>query len=199
MSYYHYCSTEAFFHIVKNKSIWLSSLTSSNDSLEGKWVANVLSVMCDENGVPPSDRDALLGMVSLAEGLIDCLGFCMSEVDDALSQWRGYADDGAGVSIKLSPEFIERFKGEISKLEVSLQRVVYSPREQRERIRPSFDKITHLISQGALRPPLRGTILSQKPDEQFDQGEGRLWGKERGTLRRVNGLALFCPEEPGVQ
>ena len=34
---YHYCSNEAFCSILKSKSLWLSSLSLSNDKMEGHW------------------------------------------------------------------------------------------------------------------------------------------------------------------
>ncbi len=40
---YHYCSTDTFFNIVKNRSLWLSSLAQSNDYMEGKLVAQAIT------------------------------------------------------------------------------------------------------------------------------------------------------------
>ena len=35
---YHYCSLAAFLSIVKNKSIWLSDISKSNDRQELSWL-----------------------------------------------------------------------------------------------------------------------------------------------------------------
>ena len=42
---YHYCSAENFYNIMKNKSIWLSEMTKSNDSGEMLW----LQKQCEKN------------------------------------------------------------------------------------------------------------------------------------------------------
>ncbi|MEY9098916.1 hypothetical protein ABIA24_001825 [Sinorhizobium fredii] len=179
MAYYHYCSTEAFFQIAKNKSIWLSSLTASNDSLEGKWFRNVLGGLCDEKGVQTSDKHALLEMSGAVESITDCLGFCMSEVDDALSQWRGYADDGAGVSIGFADDFIETYKEKTpTARDIYLQRVVYRPEDQRDLMLPTFEQMLELIADGALKRPARGTILYQKSEEEYS--------KEMAVFRKKN-------------
>ena len=36
----------------------------------------------------------------------DVYCFCMSELPDSLGQWRAYADDGRGVAIGFSREFL---------------------------------------------------------------------------------------------
>ncbi len=38
MILYHYCSNEAFRSIIDKKAIWLSSLSLTNDPMEGKWL-----------------------------------------------------------------------------------------------------------------------------------------------------------------
>ena len=45
MILYHYCSNIAFHSIIENRRIWLSSLSLSNDSMEGRIVAEILARM----------------------------------------------------------------------------------------------------------------------------------------------------------
>jgi hypothetical protein len=48
---YHYCSTSTFVSIISGKSIWLSSLNLSNDTMEGKLVAETLCRMATRDGL----------------------------------------------------------------------------------------------------------------------------------------------------
>lgn len=48
---YHYCSTDAFHAIVESRTIWLSSLSSSNDALEGRLIAQIMNELLLSNPV----------------------------------------------------------------------------------------------------------------------------------------------------
>ena len=41
---YHYCSVQTFYNIIKNKSIWLSDLSRTNDSKELIWLKEIIGV-----------------------------------------------------------------------------------------------------------------------------------------------------------
>ena len=113
---YHYCSVEAFYSIIKNHSIWLSDLRKTNDEKELIWVKGIV-----EQEVLPYIRGKLVTCVgdesrgwSVADFLvrdadlgISCWGFCLTGKDDNLGQWRGYGDDGAGVSIGFKCDELE--------------------------------------------------------------------------------------------
>ena len=113
---YHYCSLSTFYSIVKNKSIWLSDISKSNDSLELKWIKGqcryyIMKAFTDyakavqENGeLEKVDFEAFEKIRNQLEDLYSfetdkCWVFCLSEKQDDLGQWRSYADDGCGVAI----------------------------------------------------------------------------------------------------
>ena len=105
---YHYCSTITMHSIVKNKSIWLSSLNLSNDSSEGMMIRHSLEEMSDKEGMGLVFKTNIRTWYSiLFEDAVHALGFCVSEEGDLLSQWRGYGADGAGVSIGFNKSCIE--------------------------------------------------------------------------------------------
>ena len=105
---YHYCSVEAFYSIIKNHSIWLSDLSRTNDSKELVWLKGLV-----EQETLPYIRGRLMTSIGgdsrgwrIAEVLLShadsgrsCWGFCLTGKKDNLGQWRGYGDDGEGVSI----------------------------------------------------------------------------------------------------
>lgn len=104
---YHYCSLQTFYSIIKNKSIWLSDLSKTNDSMELVWMKECVEkpLLAIVNSKSDSYSDEWNGWRVTKELLehagedMRCWGFCLSEKGDDLGQWRGYGDDGAGVSI----------------------------------------------------------------------------------------------------
>ncbi len=165
MAYYHYCSTETFRQIITNKSVWLSSLKSSNDSMEGKWTASVIRLVAEDLRVPEADLEEFSMLVNSVEDIFDCLGFCMSGDKDMLSQWRGYADDGRGVSIGFSESFLAAVVEQPRT--VRLHHVVYDLAKQKEIVTETVAEAKKLIEAGALRKPSKGTALTPKTAEEF--------------------------------
>ena len=105
---YHYCSVEAFYNIIKNHSIWLSDLTNTNDSKELIWVKEAAERVVTpyiQERIQPEDNDEFYrheyvkAFLNLVGRQVFCWGFCLSEKDDNLGQWRGYGDDGTGICI----------------------------------------------------------------------------------------------------
>lgn len=147
---YHYCSLHTFKSIMENRSIWLSDIRKSNDSKELLWVSKQCSTLILEiwvnylNALKEAD---LLSNISTdhfdefekIRSLIDnhdlcmCWAFCLSEKRDDLGQWRGYADDGQGVSIGFSSDFfdiIDILIGRIAeKGELRFQKIKYRKKD----------------------------------------------------------------------
>lgn len=121
---YHYCSVPTFYNITRNRSIWLSDIGKSNDSQELKWIKGqcryyILKAWTDyakavqENGeLEKVDFDKFEQIQNQLEDLYKyetekCWGFCLSEKKDDLGQWRGYADDGHGISIGFKSSYFK--------------------------------------------------------------------------------------------
>lgn len=111
---YHYCSVATFFNIIKNKSIWLSDISKSNDSEELKWFMKSFEILIKDvwqeylnkrlsagKGDDPAEMQCLFSEIEevLHSEVAKSWAFCLSEKRDDLGQWRGYADDGSGVAI----------------------------------------------------------------------------------------------------
>jgi hypothetical protein len=105
---YHYCSTASFHAITQSHALWLSSLSLSNDTMEGKLVARAIARLAERDSLESKGFRLLQRIIVLLELAFDGLGFCLSEKDDLLSQWRGYAADATGVSIGFSKEYLKR-------------------------------------------------------------------------------------------
>lgn len=168
MILYHYCSNQSFLSILKSKSIWLSELSLSNDYMEGQWVRHVFSLYCKDKEVDDTVVDKLLPHLDRFLSGITGSGFCLSEEGDMLSQWRGYADNGGGVSIGFKQEYLEGLneKNPDERYGFRLHKVEYDLERQKKQIQPNMDEILKYVEQGALNLHVgMGSILFE-PDEE---------------------------------
>lgn len=130
-------------------------------------MTSVIQKVAADAGIPRVAADELAAMAGLIDSVTDCLGFCMSRDGDTLSQWRGYADDGKGVSIGFSESFLhDLIKGN---RQIQLHKVIYNLDEQKQRVREIFPEVTQLISEGAVSFPLPGSLLFPKSKEELQK------------------------------
>ena len=129
---YHYCSTEAFFNIIKNAKLWLSDIEKSNDYRECVACREIVNEKIEE--YLSNDKQALEAWkVCYNEGVecnfsIRAFGVCFSESEDQLSQWRGYAKNGKGLAIGFDKEILEKLNL-ISQYHVVFGKVRYNNTE----------------------------------------------------------------------
>ena len=149
---YHYCSNDSFLKIVQSEKLRLSSLRLSNDSLEGKWLLTIIEQMLDQSDLSAQDKKrAMYGFPHFIERT-DGLGFCLSELRDQLSQWRGYADDANGVCIGFSKEAISELTENIFKKKdshLTLMKIIYDPKKQKKHLKDRFEYFVKAIGEGA--------------------------------------------------
>lgn len=103
---YHYCDSAAFLSIIKSGELWATHARFLNDTEEftrgEKIVANALA---DFAGAEGGARGEILLDLAERYGQVapsaqhDYFVTSFSESGDALSQWRAYANDGAGFAI----------------------------------------------------------------------------------------------------
>ena len=115
---YYYCSVPEFYNIVSNRKIFLDDIAQSNDSEELQYfktricsfiqelLEQYLSSPDDESNIVPDPPNDIVrnSLAKYLHGLLEteqykhwCLR--LSENQDDLGQWRGYASDGEGVAI----------------------------------------------------------------------------------------------------
>jgi hypothetical protein len=119
---YHYCALDKFVKIVRTKTLRLCNLFHMNDAKEVSWFFDIASKRIDDLLAGPEDgeggssssssgrqQNPLAPLAKLAR-LIEARRFyhvyaaCFSTRKDDLSQWRGYADDGRGVTLGIDLE-----------------------------------------------------------------------------------------------
>jgi len=169
MILYHYCSNEAFHSIISNKEIRLSSLSLSNDCMEGKFIESVLFKMAEKDGLDEKTMMGLQKEVSRFISKIDGLGFCLSEKEDLLSQWRGYANDAQGVSIGFSKKYFRLLSDSQKGGETSgfyLKKVIYKLDKQESALIPAYQKLKEYIGSESYSSIGRGlSILIRSKEE----------------------------------
>jgi hypothetical protein len=105
---YHYCGVVGLKGIIEGSAIWLSDVRYCNDYMEHNWLKEKYDceIDCLRYQQPSSFHDAL---AAEAANYGEHLAFvaCFSTESDVLSQWRAYADDGAGFAIGFNPRYFD--------------------------------------------------------------------------------------------
>ena len=171
---YHYCSNFAFHSILSQKKIRLSLLTMSNDSKEGQHILDVARRLLPDSF---AHKKETLRQLEIAISLVSAVGFCLSEVEDVLSQWRGYADNAQGVAIGFDSSALEVAAKEESEsgLILRLSPIAYKDTLLFEVMKPDLQPIIEHYTSGKMDPPrYSGTILTDAlTDEERKQEQQR--------------------------
>lgn len=148
---YHYCSSETFVKIIESSVLRMTNITKSNDYEEVVYSAEYFK-RAFRNGCRKFIKDykdsdfaeifEQIDFDDLVENCIKCESLvyytvCFSETEDLLSQWRGYASDGTGVSIGFEKTIFEaalkhrmfkfgRVIYDISEAQASFTQLVYT-------------------------------------------------------------------------
>lgn len=105
----HYCGTRVFLPFLTSKKLWLTSLSQSNDSMEGKWMRqHWINRVGGNDAKAHAEKRGMGSVLDVATHEKVALGTCFSEKDDLLSQWRGYADNGSGYSLTFHKDELEK-------------------------------------------------------------------------------------------
>ena len=96
---YYYCSLSTFFNIIKNHSVFLSDPLQMNDTDEITWVCKHMPRSDDESLKHVKAESEKASKYIHEHGQNNIFIGSYSKGEDILSQWRGYGNDGRGVSI----------------------------------------------------------------------------------------------------
>lgn len=190
---YHYCSTDTFHSIIHHGSIRLSSMSLSNDALEGKMVHRAFSELSKEYSVEEKYQSIIPIFLNTINEQYDGLALCLSEAADLLSQWRGYANDGQGFCIGFNSEYLNELANveSISKLfetPAVLKRVLYSPEDHKKEVRDTFLKMQSYIDRLAQSTRVTGIINKAIQEPITDNVVQALFSK---ALTLINSLFIL--------
>lgn len=148
---YHYANNPKAFSILDSKTIRLSDIRKSNDYEElilflpdlfeevyNAYLETPFEIEYDnEKGEQAFAK--LLELTSkifsntIENGDFSNLVLCFSEEADMLSQWRGYANDGKGISIGFSMDWLQK-KCDEEKSVLRLEKVIYLTEDQLKKV-----------------------------------------------------------------
>lgn len=132
--FFHYCSTETFRLICQSRSLRLTDINMMSDYGEVEYGRKILKAAGEEILKIPSKPKAYADFdqafmddvdrvyMALQDDLHPIL-CSLSQDPDVLSQWREYADRGAGVSIGISGAALKN-------MQMAMMRVDYAPNSQ---------------------------------------------------------------------
>ena len=144
---YHYCSTQKMYGIMSGKQIRMSDITKSNDYDEVyMFFPGILEAMRDKYQKTPFpfefaseiDESAIniffhlmydYFKVEFDKGGVTNFVICFCEEGDKLSQWRGYADNGRGVSIGFSEQELRRYSERYKDI-MTIEKVKYKTADE---------------------------------------------------------------------
>jgi hypothetical protein len=139
---YHYTSQIGLIGMLNTKTIWASKIHYLNDSKEFALALDLARHELTKRisaATSQGDRsrlELLRDTIYTIEGVNTCV-CCFSELDDDLSQWRGYGGGDAGFSVGFTREWFRRVK---ETLGLSLIRCIYDPEDQQRLIKDAIDE-----------------------------------------------------------
>jgi len=137
---WHYTHSATLHEIIKTRTVWATDIRFLNDSQEYQYCLDLVEQ--EILGINPQYRDiwdsqrAAFAQSDLTKVHARVGVFCLTEVADDLSQWRGYAPNG-GVAIGIEPASLDKLyagRGDEAKPPAAvmgrLEKCLYDRREQ---------------------------------------------------------------------
>jgi hypothetical protein len=152
---YHYGGPDSLIGLVKGKSAWASNIHYLNDAREFSYAISLLDGIVEDTRKGQNSRqdliflEALLARIKQSE-LYSVYVYCLSEVDDLLSQWRGYTPAANGYCMGFRTELLRRVA---AGRHFHLHPCIYDENDQREAIREIFTKQFEGYRKAAKRQP----------------------------------------------
>lgn len=144
-------------------------MSLSNDSAEGSHTLKMIEHgLFERHFIDAINTDQIRRAINLLTKQLqatDGLGLCFSKVGDTLSQWRGYADDGYGMSIGFDEPTLSSWA---KTAQLLMREVVYDLERTRDDLAPIVDAILRHVPKGAFEAhPMRNALAMT--EERFQQ------------------------------
>lgn len=157
---YFYCKHNVFENIIKNRKIWLSDMRKSNDYSEIagniEEINDALKEELNKSNLrfSKNEKDNRIIKKQILQHALKrnisnlmrsfWLAMCFTDLEDDLSQWRGYGNDGKGYSICFNKNKLEK---QISHSLIKLREVAYSDDDHKSFIRDAVANIVSRLSE----------------------------------------------------
>lgn len=102
--FYHYCSVETFYNIIKSKNIRLCNSYKMNDYMENTYIDVVIDKSLKKLGIDLDNLSIEKLRRNYKKNKEQWRSYiaCFSKSGDSLSQWRAYGDDGQGIAMGIN-------------------------------------------------------------------------------------------------
>jgi hypothetical protein len=156
---YHYCSSEAFAQIIRSKTLWLTDMFSTNDKEEHRWLRRIASEVIESERKQPSRDwdDATMRLLETVSIDTDETGemylACFSRRKDSIGQWCRYADDGRGITIGFSREYMLARQEEMGRDYFEVFDVEYDRSAQKKRVLEAIERAQKWRSEAVRNSP----------------------------------------------
>jgi hypothetical protein len=188
---YHYCSADSFVSIVQNRTIRLSSLSLSNDSMEGRLTKKTVLRLANRDHLTEATKVRLNECLDINERRYDALGFCLSRLGDLLSQWRGYADDACGFSIGFGVPYLNalvRFV-QLTEPHFALHKVRYRANEHESEVGEIYTQLRRLIDAGAFDQLGQNGLLDSRTQAETATDDLAIKNANEQLMQKLHELA----------
>ena len=170
---FHYTSSHGMQGILRERTLWLSDVTSFNDPDEIKYGARlVVDVLrqLEKQHDHQTSRDFLDGVRVYIEDFgrktsHEFFVTCFCENGNLLSQWRGYADQARGYSLGFNFSATTRLSGD---KEIFLRRVIYCKARQQNLVKGYIESACEAVRHCAPNHSELGSICLGAAQAIFD-------------------------------
>jgi hypothetical protein len=158
--------------------------------MEGHHIVQVLSDMARASGIGESILGRMRDPIDYYRQNTDGLALCLSRKGDLLSQWRGYANDGAGFSLGFSGTYLAALcRDSLIRGGLMLMPVVYDLEAQKSELQPLFDRLELMIDEGAFAAPRHASLMIPEDDPDEEASNARI--EERTRVASVSLVSLL--------
>jgi hypothetical protein len=165
---HHYCTNAAFHSIVSSKTVRLSALSLSNDTMEGKLFTDNIIELCKADKTIAELNGVIQTELKNVESVVHGAAFCLSQKGDLLSQWRGYAADGTGVSIGFSTQYLNSIAKESGGY-YELCEVTYGKRKCHAVLKPVLHSLIEAMKE-TYKPYAEEMDMAEKNGDSIENG-----------------------------
>ena len=177
---HHYTTPSGMLGITSDRTLWGGHPSWFNDPLEVKYGQLIISDVLKEFLIDESNSDVIqfingmkLYVQAFNNTLYDPFVVCFCESGNLLSQWRGYANSGAGycLEFEISDSTMISSQPEVSPDErrPNLRKIIYDPKQQGDLARTYIENVIgsarealerNRASRGSKPPMSNGTVMA---------------------------------------
>lgn len=128
--------------------------------MEGKQASKILRQMGESDNWDMLRLSILDDILTAVESRRTCYSSSFSSKGDALSQWRGYGDEGRGVAIGFDIDELKKIRSPLYSEEIALVRVLYKELDQKTLLGDEYSNLGEEIEAEARNRTPRSHALS---------------------------------------